>query len=98
MKKRALAAAGLVGLSMIGVASLYAAAELPNNSLNLGPGPVTEQEIRDKLAAAGFSNIQVTPRNIFAAVAARNGRRLELAIDPQSGKVIRAGADDDDDD
>jgi hypothetical protein len=97
MKKRVLAAAGLVGLSMIGVASLYAAAELPKGSLNLGPGPVTEQEIRDRLAAAGFSNIQITPRNIFNAVAVRNGRALELAIDPQSGKVIRAGADDDDD-
>jgi hypothetical protein len=59
---------------------------------------MTEQEIRDKLAAAGFSNIQIMPRNIFDAVAVKNGRALKLAIDPQSGKVIRAGADDDDDD
>ena len=98
MKNRVLVAAGLVGLSMIGAASLYAAAELPKNSLNLGPGPVTEQEIRDKLAAAGFSNIQITPRNILDAVAAKNGRALELVIDPKSGKVIRAAHDDDDDD
>jgi hypothetical protein len=28
----------------------------------------------------------------------RHGRALSLAIDPQSGKVIRTGGDDDDDD
>jgi hypothetical protein len=98
MKKRLLVATGLVGLTMIGAASLYAAAELPKDNFNLGSGPVTEQEIRDKLAAAGFSNIQVTSRNFFAAIATRNGRALQLAIDPQSGKVIRTGTDDDDDD
>jgi hypothetical protein len=74
MKKRALAAASLVGLTMIGAVSLYAAAQLPKNSLDLGSGPMTEQQIRDKLAAAGFSNIQITPRNIFDAVAVKNGR------------------------
>jgi hypothetical protein len=52
--------------------------------------PVTEQEIHDKLAADGFSNIQIKSRNFFDAVATRDGRALSLAIDPQSGKVMRA--------
>jgi hypothetical protein len=98
MKKRLIAATGLAGLTMIAAASLYAAAELPKDNLNLGSGPVTEQEIRAKLAAAGFSNIQIESRNFFDAVATRDGRALSLAIDPQSGKVILIGGDDDDDD
>jgi hypothetical protein len=98
MKKALLAAAGLVSLTLGGAASLYAAAELPKNNFNLGPGPVTEQEIRDKLAAAGFSDIRITTRNFFDAAANKNGRALQLAIDPQSGKAIRTGIDDDDDD
>jgi hypothetical protein len=98
MKKRHLVAAGLMGLTLVGAASLYAAAELPKNNINLGPGPVTDQEIRDKLAAAGFSNIRITSRNFFDAAATKNGRSLQLPIDPQSGKAIRTGIDDDDDD
>ena len=97
MKKRLMVAAGLAGLTIIGDLSIYAAAELPKDSFNLGSGPVTEQEIRDKLAAAGFSNIRITSRNFFDAAATRNGRALQLAIDPLSGKVIHAGTDDDDD-
>jgi hypothetical protein len=98
MKKRLVVASGLVGVTMIGAASFYAAAELPKDNFNLGSGPVTEQEIRDKLAAAGFSNIRITSRNFFDAAATKNGRALQLAIDPQSGKAIRTGTDDDDDD
>ena len=98
MKKPLLLAAGLVGLTIVGGASLYAAAELPKNNLNLGPGPVTERGIRDKLAAAGFSDIRITSRNFFDAAASKNRRALQLAIDPQSGKAIRTGIDDDDDD
>jgi hypothetical protein len=86
MKKRLLAATGLAGLTMIGAASLYAAAELPKDNFNLGSGPVTEQEIRDKLAAAGFSNIQIKSRNFFDAVATRDGRALSLAIAPNPAR------------
>jgi hypothetical protein len=97
MRKRLVVASGLVGLTLIG-AAFYAVAELPKDNFNLGSGPVTEQEIRDKLAAAGFSNIRITSRNFFDAVASKDGRALQLAIDPRSGKVIRTGSDDDDDD
>ena len=91
---RRLMTAGVVGVVTIGGASLYAATLIPGNRvINLGPGPVTEEQIRDRLAASGFSNIQIRPRNIFSAAATRNGRALELTIDPQSGKVIRADGD-----
>jgi hypothetical protein len=99
MKKRFLTA-GIVGLMAIGAASIYAAAEMPGDKkvINFGPGPLTEEQIRDRLTAAGFSNIQIGPRRIIAAVAMRNGRSLERAIDPQSGKVIRSSGDNDGDD
>jgi hypothetical protein len=98
MKRRLLAATGLLGLTIIGDASLYAAAESPKRDFDLGSGPVTEQKMRDKLAAAGFSNIRINPRNFFDTVATRDGRTLSMVIDPQSGTAIRIGNDDDADD
>ena len=98
MKKRLLAA-GAVGISVLTAASIYAAAQMPaSKAINLGPGPVTEEQIRDRLTAAGYSNIQIAPRRIFAVAVTRNGRAVELAIDPASGNVIRAGGDNDGDD
>ena len=50
-------------------------------------------------AKSGYSQaIRITSRNFFDAAATKNGRALQLAIDPQSGKAIRTGIDDDDDD
>jgi hypothetical protein len=95
VKKRLFTAAGLAGLTMLGATYLYAAAESSKDEFDLGSGPVTEQEMRNKLAVAGFSNIQITARNFFDAVATRDGRTLSLVIDPQSGTVIRVGGDDD---
>jgi hypothetical protein len=92
--------AGFVGIAVISGASIYAAAELSvpgNGTVVFEPGPVTEQQIRAKLAAAGFSNIQVTPRNVFDVAGTRDGRSMQLAIDPLSGKVVIAGSDDDND-
>ena len=65
-----------------------------------GDGPITEQQIRDKLTADGFSNIQISPQgSLFETIATKNGRALRLAIDSQSRTVFQArGADDDDDD
>src|SRR5580765_6168882 len=99
MNKRLLVA-GLAGLIAISGTSIYAAAELSGsfgNTIAFEPGPVTEQQIRDKLAAAGFSNIQVMARNIFDVAGTRDGRSMQLAIDPRSGKVMLAGTDDDND-
>ena len=81
-----------------GAASIYAASNSSGDRLILGSGPITEQQIRDKLTTEGFSNIQITLRgSVFETVATKDGRRAELAIDAQSG-IVRQDQDDDDDD
>ena len=81
-----------------GAASIYAASNLSGDRLIPGSGPITEQQIRDKLTAEGFSNIQITLRgSVFETVATKDERQTELAIDAQSGIVRKEGDDDDDD-
>ena len=81
-----------------GAASIYAAGNSSGDRLIRGSGPITEQQIRDKLAAEGFSNIQITLRgSVFETVATKDGRQAELAIDAQSG-IVSQDRDDDDDD
>ena len=81
-----------------GAASIYAAGNSSGDRLIPGSGPITEQQIRDKLTADGFSNIQITLNgSVFETVATKEGRQAELAIDAQSG-IVRQGGDDDNDD
>ena len=81
-----------------GAASIYAAGNSSGDRLIPGSGPITEQQIRDKLTAEGFSNIQISLRgNIFKTVATKDGRQAELAIDARSG-IVSQDRDDDDDD
>ena len=75
-----------------GAASIYATGNSSADRLIPGSGPITEQQIRDKLTAEGFSNIQITLRgSVFETVATKDGRQAERAIDSQD-------RDDDDDD
>jgi hypothetical protein len=75
----------------------YAASD-SSGRLIPGIGPITEQQIRDKLTADGFSNIQITSQgSIFQTNATKDGRALRLAIDAESGAVLQAQDDDDDD-
>ena len=70
----------------------------PGGRLIPGSGPITEQQIRHKLTAEGFSNIQITLQgSVFETVATKDGRQAELAIDAQSG-IVSQDRDDDDDD
>src|SRR5215472_12349232 len=81
-----------------GAASIYAASNLSGGRLIPGSGPITEQQIRDKLTADGFSSIQITLKgSVFETVATKNGCQAELAIDARSGIVRQEGDDDDDD-
>ena len=81
-----------------GAASIYAASNPSGDRLIPGSGPITEQQIRDKLTADGFSNIQITLNgSVFETVATKEGRQAELAINAQSGIVRQEGDDDDDD-
>jgi hypothetical protein len=98
--KEALIAAVMGGFIVAGAAVIYAANSSSSTRLILGNGPITEQQIRDKLTADGFSNIQISPQgSLYETIATKNGRPVRLAIDSQSGTVFQArGADDDDDD
>jgi hypothetical protein len=98
--KKALIAAVIGGFIVASAAVIYAADSSSGTRLILGNGPITEQQIRDKLTADGFSNIQISQQgSLFETIATKNGRALRLAIDSQSGTVFQArGADDDDDD
>jgi hypothetical protein len=79
-------------------ASICAAGDSSSGRLIPGVGPVTEQQIRDKLTADGFSNIGITSAgDTFQTSAIRNGRALRLAIDAQTGTVLQSQDDDDDD-
>lgn len=63
-----------------------------------GVGQITEQQIRDKLTADGFSNIQITSLgSIFQTNATKNGSALKLAIDAESGTILQVQEYDDDD-
>ena len=84
-------------LLTISAISIFAAGDSSNRFVP-GDGPISEQQIRDKLAADGFSNIQVTSQGrAFETTATRGGRVLRLAIDADSGSVLETQDDDDDD-
>ena len=75
-----------------GAASIYGASNSSGDRLIPGSGPVTEQQIRDKLTAEGFSKIQITLRgSVFETVATKDGRQAELAIDEQWECPPRSG-------
>jgi hypothetical protein len=96
--KRLFLAAVISSFVVVGAAPINAASNL-SGRLIPGIGPITEQQIRDKLAADGFSNIQITSQgSIFQTKATKDGQALGLAIDAESGAVLQARDDDDDDD
>jgi hypothetical protein len=106
MQKGLVTVAVALGL-MVGAMSLYAVAQ-PHNlwhalvrqgdaRLDLGPLPITEPQLRERLAAAGFRDIFVTRRTTFETLAAKDGVNMKLAIDAQSGTVTRIWEDNDDD-
>jgi hypothetical protein len=95
--KRVLLAAVISSFVATGAASIYAASN-SSDRLIPGTGPITEQQVRDKLTADGFSNVEITSQGrIFHANATKDGRPLRLVIDAQSGTVAQAPDDDDDD-
>ena len=83
---------------LAGALSLFAVAQPRDMTLDLGPLPITAPQLRERLAAAGFSNIYVTPRTRLEVLAVKNGVNVKLAVDAQSGTVTRMWEDNDDDD
>lgn len=62
-----------------------------------GDMPVTEDQIRQKLQADGWSNIRISREGrYFEAAASKDGQNSKIDIDSQTGR-LRAADDDDDD-
>ena len=62
-----------------------------------GDQPVTENQVREKLQADGWSNVQIVrDGRYFEAIASKNGQNSKMVVDSQTGR-LRAGDDDDDD-
>ena len=63
-----------------------------------GDGPVTEDQVRQKLQSEGWSNIQIVrDGRYFEAIASKDEQSGKIVVDSQTGR-LRAVADDDDDD
>jgi hypothetical protein len=63
-----------------------------------GDRPVSEDQVRSKLQAEGWSNVQIEREGKYFGVSAmKNGQSGRLAIDSETGR-LRANDDDDDDD
>ena len=61
-----------------------------------GDKPVTESQIRDKLAADGYGNILILrQRGTFEAMAAKDGTVAKFVVNAATGRLVN---DDDDDD
>src|SRR5215470_18800661 len=62
-----------------------------------GSRPVTEDQVRQKLVADGWTNVQVLRRGrIVMAMASKDGRTDAFAVDALTGR-LRTDDDDDDD-
>ena len=63
-----------------------------------GDGPVTEDQVRQKLQSEGWSDIQILrDGRYFEAIASKDEQSRKIVVDSQTGR-LRAAADDDDDD
>ena len=63
-----------------------------------GSKPVTEDQVRQKLVADGWTNVQVVRRGrLVMAMASKDGRTDAFMVDALTGR-LRKDADDDDDD
>jgi hypothetical protein len=63
-----------------------------------GSRPVTEDQVRQKLAADGWTNVQVLRRGrLVLAMGSKDGRTDAFTIDRFSGRLRKDDDDDDDD-
>ena len=64
-----------------------------------GSRPVTEEQVRQKLASDGWTNVQVVRRGrLVMAMGSKDGRTDAFAVDAFTGRRLRLDNDDDDDD
>jgi len=61
-----------------------------------GDKPVTEDQVRQKLAADGWTNVQILRRGrYYEAMASKDGQTEKVTVNSQTGRL--RGNDDDDD-
>ena len=90
------AGAGLLALAITGAAMVTAETE-KGAVFIAGDQPVTEDQVRQKLQADGWSNVQIVRDGRYLeAMGAKNGQTSRVAVDAQTGRLRAADNDDDD--
>lgn len=87
----------VTGALLAGVTAVLLATgpEVAGPSFIAGDRPVTENQIRQRLQAEGYSDIQIVRQGrYFEAIASKDGQTGRIAVDSQTGRLR---VDDDDD-
>lgn len=87
----------IIGMVVVAAAALVlVAAQLDNRRVFIaGDQPVDNEQVRQKLLADGWSNIQVSRKGRFiVAIASRNGQESKIEVEALTGR-IRISDDDD---
>jgi hypothetical protein len=87
-----------IALSAVGV--WFATAEESSGPAFVkGGGPVTEDQVRNEMLAAGYSNPQVMRQGrYFEAIGTKDGQAQKLVVDSWTGRLTREDGEDDDSD
>src|SRR5215831_3339140 len=74
-------------------------AQSPGKILIAGDQPVTEEQVRTKLAAEGWTGVKTKQEGSNIQVTGTyNGQPQRIVVDSRTGRVQAAADDDDDDD
>jgi hypothetical protein len=61
-----------------------------------GNGPVSEDQIKQKLASEGWSNVQIAREGqVFHVLASKDQQTRHIAIDSRNGRLLDGEGDDD---
>lgn len=96
MNSRLLAA--LVGVAaLVATTGILIATAQPRGAVFIaGDKPVTEAQVREKLQAEGYVNVQIVRQgNFFEALGSKDNQTGKVVVDARTGRLA---ADDDDDD
>jgi len=89
---------GCAVIAMAGGLVLAKAQQSKETALIAGDGPVTVDQVVQKLKADGWSEIAISRNGTYLNVSGLvNGQSGKVAVDSQTGR-FKADADDDDDD
>lgn len=91
-----IAAVLVVGVGLLAATGVLIATAQPRGAVFIaGDRPVTEAQVRDKLQAEGYSNVQILRQgDYFEALGSKDGKAGKVVVDSRTGRL----ADDDDDD